>query len=169
MKIVWLPPDVEEQPESFLGDCWPRDAWGTGSKSWHYCPEGEAVFPPHTSLLWWLLVAGTSGSQMEIPSRARLWEEPHDSGSVKAPCDGNQAERSKLCGLWAADLTPTKTLHLLFRAISRTHHRGQQVIQLGLIFDIVSLGMKEADRRPSTQSLCPVTDRTTHSGYKRML
>ena len=54
----------------------PRDAWGTWSKSWYHCPEGEAVFPPHTSLLWGLLVAGTSGSQMEIPSRARLWEEP---------------------------------------------------------------------------------------------
>lgn len=68
--------DVEEQPESFLGEGWPSDAWGTWSKSLYHCPEGEAVFPPHTSLLWWLLLAGTSGSRMEIPSRARLWEEP---------------------------------------------------------------------------------------------
>lgn len=122
--------------------------------------------PPCCGGCWWL---AHLAARWKSPAEPGSGRSPHDSGSVKTPCDGNQAERSKLCGLWAADLTPTKTLHLLFRAISRTHHRGQQVIQLGFIFDIVSLGMKEADRRPSTQSLCPVTDRTTHSGYKRML
>lgn len=112
--------------------------------------------PPCCGGCWWL---AHLAARWKSPAEPGSGRSPHDSGSVKTPCERNQAERSKLCGLWA-DLTPTETLHLLFWAISRTHHRGQQVIQLGLIFDIVSLGMKEADRRPSTQSLCP---------YKRML
>lgn len=122
--------------------------------------------PPCCGGCCWLahLAAG-----WKSPAEPGSGRNPRESGSVKTPCDGNQAERSKSCESWGADLTPTKTVTLLFLARSRTHHRGQQVSQLDFIFDTVSLGMKEADRRPSSQSLCPVTDHTAYSNYKRML
>lgn len=120
--------------------------------------------PPCCGGCWWL---AHLAARWKSPAEPGSGRSPRESGSVKTPCDGNQAERSKSCGSWGADLTPTKTL--LFLARSRTRHGGQQVIQLGLIFDIVSPGMKEADRRPSAQSLCPITDHTAHSNYKRML
>lgn len=67
--------DVEEQPESFLGKVGPVMLGEHGASQLYHCRK-ERLFSHLTSLLWWLLLAGTSGSQDKIPKQSQAQEEP---------------------------------------------------------------------------------------------